>query len=570
MPLYLALSQACAIIHALSDDRDPQGAEEIKRMNVVSKRSWLVNFLRFPQAVEQRVSKLFYRIPSNTRFWLGSSALVVVSALLISHDTPLSVNEPLRLLSLSAVVSVIFFALYKATTRSRSLLLSPETTFWVATTAIVLQLMLVRIGNFIAVEMMTVADVARFGGPFGFRLAIPYAASALVLSLLVGSQIALLVAMITALFIALVSGVEMPMGLFALVSSIAAISSVERYRTRNAISRAILTVGGVNVVAGLFISLVAGKPLSGSILVNGLMLSLLGALLTAAAASLATPIYESTFNILTDIKLLELSNADNPLLKQLAIKTPGTNHHSFIVATLAEAAAKAIGANALLARTGGLYHDIGKMAAPRMYIENQHGQENPHDKVEACDSVRIVTGHVRRGIKMGQEEGLPPQIIDFIPQHHGTRILAYFYHKAKSEAEARGETVNPDDFRYPGPKPQTKETVILMLADGAEAAVRSLTDPTPENIRAIVKKIIDHIVADGQFDESDVTFEELNKIRESIISTLANIYHQRISYPGFNPPANGQPQAEPKKDAEPPVPPSLQGTETNARAQKQG
>jgi cyclic-di-AMP phosphodiesterase PgpH len=549
-----------------------EGTEEINVMNVASKRSWVVNFLRLPETVEEQASGFYYRVPADTRFWLANVALALCAAFLTARGALESVGGFLRFVGLAAVVAVIFFALYKATTRSRSLRLKADTTFRVTTTAIVLQLLLVRVGEFIAVELMYLPDVSRFGGSFGFQFAIPYAACALVLSVLVGSQIALLAAMVVALFVGLISGAGLPMGLFALVSSVAAIAGVERYRTRNAISRAIMTMGGVNVLASLVTPLVAGQPLSAAAMLNGALLGLLGALLTAAAASLATPIYESAFNILTDLKLLELSNADNPLLRDLAIKTPGTNHHSFIVATLAEAAAKAIGANALLARTGGLYHDIGKMAAPRMYIENQKGQENPHDKVGARDSVRIVTGHVRRGIKLGHEAGLPPQIIDFIPQHHGTRILAYFYHKAKSEAEARGETVNPDDFRYPGPKPQTKETVILMLADGAEAAVRSLQDPTPENIRAIVKKIIDHIVADGQFDESDVTFEELNKIRESIIATLTSIYHQRVSYPGFNPPANGQPQAEEKpKDAEPPVPPSLQpeANEAQARAQKQ-
>jgi putative nucleotidyltransferase with HDIG domain len=208
-----------------------------------------------------------------------------------------------------------------------------------------------------------------------------------------------------------------------------------------------------------------------------------------------------------------------------------------MVGVLAEEAAKAIGANALLARTACLYHDIGKLAAPNMYIENQKGGPNPHDKVSPLDSVRIITGHVRRGIQMANEADLPPQIIDFIPQHHGTRVLAFFYHKAKAQAEARGGAVNIDDFRYPGPKPQSKEAVILMLADGAEASVRSLEEHTPENIRAIVKKIVDSVVADGQLDESTVTMRELTAIRESLINTLINIYHQRISYPGFNPPS---------------------------------
>src|SRR5262249_44712726 len=244
-------------------------------------------------------------------------------------------------------------------------------------------------------------------------------------------------------------------------------------------------VAGVNSVMGVSALLIANNEWNWSLILGGIALGIIGAALTAAVASLATPIYESAFDVLTDMKLLELSNADNPLLRQLAIQTPGTSYHSFMVGVLAEEAAKAIGANALLARTGCLYHDIGKLAAPNMYIENQKGGPNPHDKVSPLDSVLIITGHVRRGIQMADEADLPPQIIDFIPQHHGTRVLAYFYHKAKSQAEARGDTVNIDDFRYPGPKPQSKEAVILMLADGAEASVRSLEEHTPENIRAI-------------------------------------------------------------------------------------
>jgi putative nucleotidyltransferase with HDIG domain len=303
-------------------------------------------------------------------------------------------------------------------------------------------------------------------------------------------------------------------------------------------------VAGINALMGVVALLIANNQWDWLRIAGGVALGLIGAALTAAVAGLAIPIYESVFDILTDMKLLELSNADNPLLRELAIRTPGTNHHSFMVGLLAEEAAKAIGANALLARTGCLYHDVGKLAAPNMYIENQKGGPNPHDKVSPLDSVRIITGHVRRGVRMAVEADLPQQIIDFIPQHHGTRVLAYFYHKAKAQAEARGETVNIDDFRYPGPKPQTREAVILMLADGAEASVRSLDEPTPENIRAIVKKIVDSVVADGQLDESNITMRELTVIRESLVNTLIGIYHQRISYPGFNPPSQTASEAE--------------------------
>jgi hypothetical protein len=532
-------------------------------MNVHNKRSWLVRLLRLPSSAEQKLSNLYHRIPPATRFWIYFVLLVLTTAFLISHEKLTVFDSLPRMMGMAAAVAVIFFALYKASLRSRSLRLSAETTFWVTGTAILLQTVLARAGAFIADMLERSPEMNKLGGILGFHLAIPFATAALGLSLLVGSQIALVASLILSLFIALIAPGGMAMALYSLVGSIAAIASVERYRTRNAVSVAIPLIGGANAVMSVVVALLIGQELSWRVVVNSAVIGLLSGLQCAGIASLVTPIYESAFDILTDIKLLELSNADNPLLRDLALKTPGTNHHSFIVATLAEAAAKAIGANALLTRTACLYHDVGKMAAPTMYIENQNGMDNPHNQVTPRDSVRIVTGHVRRGIKMAQEAGLPQQIIDFIPQHHGTRILAYFYHKAKSQAEAIGETVNPDDFRYPGPKPQTKEAVIVMLSDGAEAAARSLHDHSPDNIRLIIKRIIDHIVADGQFDESDVTLHELNIIRETLIHTLVSIHHQRVSYPGFNPSAGDEQQKqreqeEVAKRSEPPVPSTLE------------
>jgi cyclic-di-AMP phosphodiesterase PgpH len=448
-------------------------------------------------------------------------------------------RDPKHLVGLLVLILLMNFALYKAALTSQSSRLGPRTAYWVGSLSLMLQTLLVRVGMFGASVLSTRPETMGFANIFEFQFAIPFAACALVLSLLIGSQVALVAGLMSAILVGIISPHGLAISAFALAGSITAIYSVQRYRTRNAVILASASVCAVNIGMGLAALLIANHDWDLKRIAGGAAMCLFGAMLTAATASIAIPIYEWLFDILTDMRLLELSNADNPLLRQLAIQTPGTNHHSLMVGMLAEEAAKAIGANALLARTGCLYHDVGKMAAPNMYIENQKGGPNPHDKVSPLDSVRIITGHVRRGIKMAEEADLPPQIIDFIPQHHGTRVLAYFYHKAKAQAEATGVPVNMDDFRYPGPKPQTKEAVILMLADGAEASVRSLDEPTPENIRAIIKKIVDSVVSDGQLDESSVTMKELTMIRESLVNTLINIYHQRISYPGFNP-SNGE------------------------------
>ncbi|MCA1623621.1 MAG: HDIG domain-containing protein [Acidobacteria bacterium] len=257
-------------------------------------------------------------------------------------------------------------------------------------------------------------------------------------------------------------------------------------------------------------------------------------LITASITAVFLPLCETFFGILTDVKLLELSNADLPALGQLALRAPGTNQHSHAVGQLAEEACRVIGANGLLARIGALYHDIGKTAAPEHYVENQTGR-NPHDRLKPSQSAKIIISHVTYGTKLAKEMGLPPRIIDFIPQHHGTRTLHYFLKKAQAEARD-DEEVFENEFRYPGPKPQFKESAIMMIADSCEAAARSLSKPTPENIRFIVTKIIDAILSDDQFEECDLTLRELTQIRESMIKSLVAIYHSRVDYPGYTPP----------------------------------
>jgi cyclic-di-AMP phosphodiesterase PgpH len=452
----------------------------------------------------------------------------------------LAQRQPRRLIGLLVVVTLLFFALYKMAISNQSNRLGPRAAFWVAASMLALQMLLVRAGMFAAAVLSSRPETMRFGDTLVFQFAIPFAACALVLALLINGHLALVAGLMAALLTGFVSSHGPAMAAFAATAAITAVFSVQKYCDRYSVIYACAMVGGVNLVTSLAVLLIAGHELRWQMIAGSVAASVVSALLTAGLASFLIPVYESLFDILTDVKLLELSNADLPLLRRLAIEVPGTNHHSFMVSVLAEAAAKAIGANALLARVGCLYHDIGKLSAPKMFIENQGGNENPHDKVAPQQSAQIITNHVRRGIKMGQDADLPPQIVDFIPQHHGTRVIAYFYHKAKAEAEKRGETINIDDFRYPGPKPQSKEAAILMLADGAEASVRSLEDRSEENIRAIIKKIVDTVVADGQFDECNLTMRELTIVRESLISTLQNIYHQRISYPGFNPPSKAE------------------------------
>lgn len=243
--------------------------------------------------------------------------------------------------------------------------------------------------------------------------------------------------------------------------------------------------------------------------------------------------FERIFGIMTEITLLELSDFNHPLLRELSIRAPGTFHHSIAVATLAESAAKAIGANPLLARVGAYYHDVGKILNPEFFVENQMESDKLHSSISPEQSVQIIISHVEEGQNIAKKYGLPSEIIKFIPMHHGTTLVAYFYGKALKRKELQNVEVEESDFRYKGPKPDSKETAIVMLADSVEAAVRALDDKTPENIEKTVEAIFENRIEDGQLDESNLTFKDIEEIKKTFIQMLVNLHHPRVKYPAI-------------------------------------
>jgi len=442
-----------------------------------------------------------------------------------------------NLIGLLIAVIAIYWAAWKFTehrSSSSSVILSKQKAFALVGSALLVETALMKVGFIFADSIAAQRINAPFNDPTIWDFAIPFAAGALLVAMLVDTQLAFLTGIITALFAGMLAPSGMPKALYAMVSCSAAVYGIGRYRERQSVTIAGLLVGGINVVIALALIAYSQQPLSLSTGLLAIGCALAGGLLTAVFTAGGLPINESLFGILTDVKLLELSNADLPVLGQLAMRAPGTNQHSHAVGQLAEDACRAVGANSLLARIGALYHDIGKLAAPEYFVENQQGT-NPHDRLRPQQSAKIITSHVTYGAKLAKEIGLPDQIRDFIPQHHGTRTLHYFLRKAQAQAKPN-EIVDEVDFRYPGPKPQFKEAAIMMLADSCEAAARSLSRPDPENIRSIVLKIVDAIISDGQLDECNITLQELTTIREAMISALTAIYHARIDYPGFNPP----------------------------------
>jgi len=265
-------------------------------------------------------------------------------------------------------------------------------------------------------------------------------------------------------------------------------------------------------------------------LITNCLFAFAGGILASLFLLAISPIMEAVFNYTTNIQLLELANMNHPLLREMLVRAPGTHHHSQLVGILAESGARAIGANSLLARVGSYYHDIGKMKKPQYFIENQKG-ENPHDHLAPSMSALIIDAHVKDGIEMAKEYKLPHVIANFIPEHQGTKLIGFFYHKALKEAGEEKDKVDERSYRYNGPRPQSREAGVVMLADTIESAVRSMPDKSPQKIRPQVEKLVNAHFVDGQLDECDLTLRDLHVIVDAFVKILIGIYHQRVEYP---------------------------------------
>nr|MDD6336083.1 HDIG domain-containing protein [bacterium] len=292
-------------------------------------------------------------------------------------------------------------------------------------------------------------------------------------------------------------------------------------------------------VVGSLIYVAAGLMTAGvwqDILIDAL--TALGAGLISAAFALGTlTVWEAVFDVVTPMKLMDIANPDRPLLKRLVSEAPGTYSHSIAVANLAERACEVIGANALLVRVGAYYHDVGKLRRPIFFVENLLGRENPHDRLTPDISRQVILMHVTDGVALAQKNRLPKVIQDIIQQHHGTTLISYFYYKAKKQAEAKGETVDENLYRYPGPRPQTKEAAILMLADSVEAAVKAMNNPAREQVEERVRAVIRAKMEDNQLVDCHLTLRELEQITVAFMGTLRGFYHERIAYPAGSLPA---------------------------------
>jgi cyclic-di-AMP phosphodiesterase PgpH len=314
---------------------------------------------------------------------------------------------------------------------------------------------------------------------------------------------------------------------FGLVGGVAAAIGVRAVRRRRHLYLTVGLIAAAGVLASVTIGLLQGWATV--TIVASALLGALMALASAALAMLMMPLAESATRITTDLTLLELSDLGRPLLRRLALEAPGTWAHSLAMANLCESACNIIGANGLLARVGCYYHDVGKLTAPGFFVENQGGGPNPHDDMRPIDSARIIRQHVLDGIALAEASGLPPVVKAFIPEHHGTTEVTYFLMRARRSSTDGGP--NPADYRYPGPRPQSVETAVAMLADSAEAAVRVLPEQTPDNVREAIELLVQQKLASGQLDDAPLTLRDLDRVKREFARVMSGTYHKRIGYP---------------------------------------
>ena len=375
------------------------------------------------------------------------------------------------------------------------------------------------------------AREAGWAGMRGLAFGAPLAVGPMLAGLFLGPQVGMLLAVVGGLLAAWLWADGLGLAVYFVLTGVVAAHLVERGGTRLALIRAGMasSLAGVAVVSGL--ALMQGWLFSGDLLLALVGVGLSGLLAGVLAAGLA-PAAEILFGYTTGSRLMELASLDHPALQELMLRAPGTYHHSLIVSSLVEAAAKQIGADHLLARVAALYHDIGKVGKPAYFVENQMGGPNRHQKLAPSMSALILISHVKEGVELARRHRLGRAITDIMAQHHGTRLIHFFYNKACEDRRRAGRSEpDPEAFRYPGPRPQSREAALVMLADTVEAACRSLDNPTPARIQGLVQSQINRIFAEGQLDECELTLKDLHEIAKSFNTILTGIFHQRVEYP---------------------------------------
>jgi cyclic-di-AMP phosphodiesterase PgpH len=359
---------------------------------------------------------------------------------------------------------------------------------------------------------------------------IPFAIGAILITVLFGLESGIISTLAVSLVIGIIQNFNFSMALISFLSGTTAAIAVQTVHKRSDFYRPVLYLI-VLYLAAIYL-LESLKFSDSETILQSFGFGMINSILSPIIAMGILPIFESMFNITTDLTLLELSDMNHPLLRRLALEAPGTYHHSIVVGNLCEKAAEAIGANPLLARVGTYYHDIGKMEIPEYFVENSAGGKSRHDSISPHMSALIIGSHVKKGLELAEKEDLPDIIMGFIAEHHGTSLMKYFYHKAQELSGDNGdEKVNEDEYRYPGPRPQSKETAILMIADSIEAASRTLDEPKPARIKNLVRKLIHEKFEAEQLSDSELTMRDMSIMEDAFTQMLLGVFHKRVDYP---------------------------------------
>jgi len=462
----------------------------------------------------------------DVRDLLVKLAFLCVASLIVSLTVLVDVS--LQKLAGGALITfVLLVILYRDILRYKPSYLSSYNMLFLLALMIISTL---TIGRFFEYLLRNLSIGTGFISPETAVYGIPIAAGAMLVTLLFDFHTA-----ITFSFtISLLSGYwlnDPVYPIYTFAGSLTAAFNVIRCKRRSAILRGGFYVVLTNVVMAMVLLLSKGDLFSDKVL-SAVAFAILGGITVSSIVSLMLPLLEYIFKITTDISLLELLDLNQPLMKMLMINAPGTYHHSVIVGNLVEAAAEEVGVNPLLGRVSSYYHDIGKVKMPEYFVENQSSAPNKHEKLTPHMSSMIITNHVKEGVELARQYKLPQSIIDIIGQHHGTSVISYFYQKAKDLLQTGMPA--EDDYKYAGPKPQTRVAALVMMADAVEASSRVLNDPTPARIAALVDKIINHIYLEGQLDECELTLKDISAIKEKFTYILTGIFHKRVDYPGFD------------------------------------
>jgi cyclic-di-AMP phosphodiesterase PgpH len=403
--------------------------------------------------------------------------------------------------------------------------------------ALLLGLLVFKLSSFLATLFSQFTRVPVFTDAGVFRFAFPYVFGVIIFAFLTTNTVTLIFGILNSLIVGYMFQGNFQFMLFSFIGGLAAVYGIRYYgkqKRTSALRAGLFVVAPINVFLIITLALIQDKPGGTGVVVAESVMGLLGGALSAALAFVLLPIFENVFGFVTQTRLLELTNSELPVFRQMAMEAPGSYHHSLVVATLAEKAAEEIGLDTMLVKAGALYHDIGKVKRPEYFIENISRNPDLHKDMAPSLSSLVIINHVKEGAEAAKKLKLPKKIKEIIEQHHGSSLVRYFYHKAKEVYDPEMQKIEEENYRYPGPPPQGKEAALIMLADSVEAASRSLKSPSRENLKLLISEIFENYLQDGQLDDCDFSLRELRAIAVSFHTTLYAIYHPRVQYPGFD------------------------------------